>query len=163
MPFNEHNSQIRSKLRTFSNPLKRFMKSKNPREVDSEVENVNHCEIRSLVLEKVDELVNLNSGKKCYIQYREIKIFVKLKRRYLSSLSVSTLNEQSKTKSNTSIYQPEHHLVADVARTRESYQDLSSYFSEDPDEPSTSATNTIVLSTSIFDRDAEGTEPSKTS
>lgn len=79
-------------------------------------------------------------------------------------MSASTLNEQSKAKSNTSVYQSEHHLVADVARTRESYQDLASYFSEvDPDEPSTSATNTIVLSTSIFDRDVEGTEPSKTS
>lgn len=51
----------------------------------------------------------------------------------------------------------------DAARTRESYQDLASYFSEvDPDEPSTSATNTIVLSTSTFDRDLERTEPSKT-
>ncbi|XP_067215093.1 uncharacterized protein [Linepithema humile] len=128
------NQKIRSKLPTFGNPLKRFMKSKNPREVDSEVENVNHREIHSPVLEKVDELVNLDSA--------------------------STLNEQNKTKSNTSIYQPEHHL-ADVARTRESHQDLSSYFSEDPDEPSTSATNTIVLSASIFDRDVEGTEPSE--
>lgn len=63
MPSNKHDSQIRSILPTFGNPLKRFMKSKNPREVDSEVENVNCSEIRSRVLEKVDELANLDSGK----------------------------------------------------------------------------------------------------
>jgi len=51
----------------------------------------------------------------------------------------------------------------DAARTRESHQDLASYLSEvDPAEPSTSATNTIVLSASTFDRDLERTEPSKT-
>lgn len=60
---NEHNAQIRSKLPTFHNPLKRFMKSKSERETDSEVENVNHCEIRPSVLEKIDELANLGSGK----------------------------------------------------------------------------------------------------
>lgn len=60
---NEHNAQIRSKLPTFHNPLKRFMKSKSERETDSEVGNVNHCEIRPRVLEKIDELANLGSGK----------------------------------------------------------------------------------------------------
>jgi len=60
---NEHNAQIRSKLPTFHNPLKRFMKSKSERETDSEVGNVNHCEIRPHVLEKIDELANLGSGK----------------------------------------------------------------------------------------------------
>lgn len=57
---NEHNAQIRSKLPTFHNPLKRFMKSKSEREADSE-ENVNRCEIRDL--EKIDEFANLDSGK----------------------------------------------------------------------------------------------------
>lgn len=60
---NEHNAQIRSKLPTFHNPLKRFMKSKSEREANSEVENVNHCEIRSFDLEKIDELANPDSGK----------------------------------------------------------------------------------------------------
>ncbi|TGZ54452.1 Uncharacterized protein DBV15_09112 [Temnothorax longispinosus] len=132
---NEHNAQIRSKLPTFHNPLKRFMKSKSERETDSEVGNVNHCEIRPRVLEKIDEVANLGSA--------------------------STLNEQDTAKSDTSDYRSEHHS-ADAARTRESYQDLASYFSEgDPDEPSTSATNTIVLSASTFDRDVERTELSE--
>jgi len=61
---NEHNAQIRSKLPTFHNPLKRFMKSKSERESDSEARNVNYCEIRPHVLEKIDELVNVDSGKK---------------------------------------------------------------------------------------------------
>lgn len=81
---------------------------------------------------------------------------------YILSSSASTLNEQDTAKSSISDYQSEH-LPVDAARTRESYQDLTSYFSEvDPDEPSTSATNTIVLSASTFDRDVERTEPSKT-
>ncbi|KYN20639.1 PREDICTED: uncharacterized protein LOC108760495 [Trachymyrmex cornetzi] len=127
--------KIRSKLPTFHNPLRRFMKSKSERESDSEAENVNHGEIRPRVLEKIDELANVDSA--------------------------STLNEQDTEKSNTSDYQFEHHPM-DAARTRESYQDLASYFSEvDPDEPSTSATNTIVLSASTFDRDLERTEPSE--
>lgn len=62
---------------------------------------------------------------------------------------------------NTSEYRAEH-LVAD-ARTRETYQDLGSYFSEvDPGEPSTSAAN-IELPAAASDRDVEGTELSKTS
>ncbi|EGI61591.1 hypothetical protein G5I_10155 [Acromyrmex echinatior] len=129
---NEHNAQIRSKLPTFHNPLKRFMKSKSERESDSQAENVNYSEIRPRVLEKIDELANVDSA--------------------------STLNEQDTEKSLD--YQFEHHPM-DAARTRESYQDLASYFSEDPDEPSTSATNTIVLSASTFDRDLERTEPSE--
>lgn len=85
---------------------------------------------------------------------------IDLKASFTFSSSASTLNEQDTAKSNTSNYRSEHHLV-DAARTRESYQDLASYFSEvDPNEPSTSATNTIVLSASTFDR--ERTEPSKT-
>ncbi|XP_018407357.1 PREDICTED: uncharacterized protein LOC108783312 [Cyphomyrmex costatus] len=133
--FSVMRQKIRSKLPTFHNPLKRFMKSKSERESDSEVENVNHCEIRPRTLEKIDELTNVSSA--------------------------STLNEQDTEKSNTSGYRFEHHSV-DAARTRESYQDLASYFSEvDPDEPSTSATNTIVLSASTFDRDLERTEPSE--
>jgi len=60
---NEHNAQIRSKLPNFHNPLKRFMKSKSERETNSEVENVNHSEIRPRVLEKIDELANLDSSK----------------------------------------------------------------------------------------------------
>lgn len=90
-----------------------------------------------------------------------IDIFKRLeiRRRVSLSSSASTLNEQSAAKSDTLIYQ---HPVAD-ARTRESCQDLAGYFSEvDPDEPSTSATNT-ELSASTSDRDAERTEPSKTS
>ncbi|XP_011686502.1 PREDICTED: uncharacterized protein LOC105449194 [Wasmannia auropunctata] len=133
--FSAMKQKIRSKLPTFHNPLKRFMKSKSERETNSEVENVNHCEIHPRVLEEIDELANLSSA--------------------------STLNEQGTTKSNSSDYRSEHHPV-DAARTRESYQDLASYFSEvDPDEPSTSATNTIVLSASTFDRDVERTEPSE--
>ncbi|KYQ58091.1 hypothetical protein ALC60_03143 [Trachymyrmex zeteki] len=133
--FSVMKQKIRSKLPTFHNPLKRFMKSKSERESDSEAENVNHYEICPHVLEKIDELANVDSA--------------------------STLNEEDTEKSNTSDYQFEHHPM-DAARTRESYQDLASYFSEvDPDEPSTSATNTIVLSTSTFDRDLERTEPSE--
>ncbi|XP_072765920.1 uncharacterized protein [Anoplolepis gracilipes] len=129
--FSALNQKIRSKLPTFHNPLKRFIKSKNQREeIDSEV--TNHSVIDPSV-KKIDELAYLDSG--------------------------STLNEQSTAKSNTSIYRSEHHSVAHAARTRESCQDLASYFSEvDPDEPSTSATNTIVLSASTFDRDVEPSE-----
>lgn len=164
---NECNAQIRSKLPTFHNPLKRFIKSKNQREVDSEVKNINHRVIEPHVFKERDELANLDSGKYLYSWW--IKITLRKKKIIFSlfffvspsfSLSASTLNEQS-TESNTSIYRSEHHSVADAARTRESCQDLASYFSEvDPDEPTTSATNTIVLSASTFDRDVE---PSKTS
>ncbi|KAL0126627.1 hypothetical protein PUN28_005173 [Cardiocondyla obscurior] len=133
--FSAMKEKIRSKLPTFHNPLKRFMKSKSERETDSEVGNANHCEIRPRVLEKSNELANL---------------------------SASTLNEEDTAKSNGSDYRSEHHPV-DAARTRESCQDLASYFSEvDRDEPSTSGTNTIVLTASTFDRDVERTEPSET-
>lgn len=39
------------------------MKSKSERETNSEVGNVNHCEIRPHVLEKIDKHANLGSGK----------------------------------------------------------------------------------------------------
>ncbi|XP_070171699.1 uncharacterized protein [Polyergus mexicanus] len=130
--FSAINQKIRSKLPTFHNPLKRFIKSKNQREIHSE-EKINHRVVDSPVLKKIHELSNLDSA--------------------------STLNEQSTAKSDTSIYRSEHHSVADAARTRDSCQDLASYFSEvDPDEPSTSATNTIMLSASTFDRDVEPSE-----
>lgn len=61
---NEYNAQIRSKLSTFHNPLKRFIKSKNQREVDSEERNINVIE--SHVFKKTDELANLDSGKYLY-------------------------------------------------------------------------------------------------
>ncbi|XP_020287071.1 uncharacterized protein LOC109856341 isoform X2 [Pseudomyrmex gracilis] len=132
------NQKIRSKLSSLGDPLKRFLKSKRyPNNVNSEVENVDddRHEPRSLGFEKIDE--------------------------YYANPSTSTQNEEL-TKINPSVYRSEHHLVANDARTRESYQDLASYFSElDPDEPSTSATNTTVLSASTFDRDVERTEPSE--
>lgn len=98
---------------------------------------------------------NFKKKKEKDVSFLSSSLFLRL------PLSASTLNEQSTVKSNTSIYRSEHHSVADAARTRESCQDLASYFFEvDPDEPTTSATNTIVLSASTFDRDVE---PSKTS
>lgn len=63
---NEFNAQIRSKLPTFQNPLKRFIKSKNEREVDSEVKNINQRDIHPRDFKKPDELANLDSGKYLY-------------------------------------------------------------------------------------------------
>lgn len=60
---NECNAQIRSKLPTFHNPFKRFIKSKNQGEVDSEVTNISQDEIQPHVFNKLDELANLDSGK----------------------------------------------------------------------------------------------------
>lgn len=74
---NEHNAQIRSKLPAFHNPLKRFMKSKSERESDSQAENVNYSEIRPRVLEKIDELANVDSGKNITLINEEIYVFFK--------------------------------------------------------------------------------------
>ncbi|EZA61068.1 hypothetical protein X777_08280 [Ooceraea biroi] len=129
--------QIRSKLLAFGNPLSRFTRTRNPRQVESQSpENASNREIYPRVAEEIDELANPGSA--------------------------STSNERSAIKSNTSVYQAEHHPVAHATRTRESYQDLAGYFSEvDPDEPTTSATNITVHSASTFDRDAERTESSE--
>lgn len=54
------------------------MKSKSERESDSEAENVNHYEICPHVLEKIDELANVDSGKNIMFDInKEIYIFLK--------------------------------------------------------------------------------------
>lgn len=53
--------QIRSKLSTLGNPLNRFMKSKNLREIDSGIENLSH-QNDSRISERIDELRNPVSG-----------------------------------------------------------------------------------------------------
>lgn len=83
---NECNAQIRSKLPIFHNPLKRFIKSKNQREVDSEVKNINHRVIEPHVFQESDELANLDSGKYLYSWW--IKIALK-KEKDISFLSFS--------------------------------------------------------------------------
>lgn len=79
---NERYEQIRSKLSTFGNPLKRFMKSKYQSEVESEAEDVNRLQIGSRVSERNDELANPASGKYHVLRYiGEIKTLFNLKQK----------------------------------------------------------------------------------